>query len=214
MAEPEHHSQLRGADAPLRGRLLTFGVKILAVIICLMVAGCTTAQRSTREEPAGTFFAEIRLTAGALSGVEKSRTGFAFYIEENDGIAGPRLTGYRYKRGERVQTFGGGSDSADTVRALRFLGLRPFDFSAEVKLCASRLETEAKARGEEFLPPFVLDGAEYEIVIATPDGQFRLKEWNPGFAIDYYSPHSSDIAKLKKTLDALSQYYGHLEFGI
>ena len=120
----------------------------------------------------------------------------------------------RYKRGERIQIFGGGSDSADTVKALRSVGLRPFDFAGEVKSCAARLEAEAKARGDDFIPPFVLDGTECEIVIVTPDGPFRLQEWNPGFAIDYYASHSPDIAKLKKTLDLLSQYYGHLEFGI
>jgi len=189
-------------------------VKILPFIVCLLTVGCTTVQRSTREEPIGAFFAEISLTAGAFSGEEKSRTGFAFYIEENDGIAGPRLTGYRFKRGERVQIFGGSSDSASTVAALRQIGLRPFDFAAEVKSCASRLEADAKSRGEEFIPPFVLDGAEYEIVISTPEGPFHLKEWNPGFTIDYYAPHSPAIAKLKKTLDILSQYYGHLEFRI
>ncbi len=190
-------------------------MKTLVAIACvLLLGGCTTPPRSASETPVGTFFAEIRLTAGAFFGVEKSRTGFAFYIEENNGIAGPRLTGYRYKRGERIQIFGGGSDSADTVKALRSVGLRPFDFAGEVKSCAARLQAEAKARGEDFIPPFVLDGAEYEIVITSPDGPFRLKEWNPGFAIDYYASHSPDIAKLKKTLDILSQYYGHLEFGI
>jgi len=191
-----------------------FGVKTVVAIACLLLAGCTTPHRSSSEEPVGTLFAEIRLTASAFFGVEKSRTGFVFYIEENNGIAGPRLTGYRYSRGERTQVFGGGSDSARTVQALRSVGLRPFDFAAEVKSCAARLEADAKLRGEEFIPPFVLDGAEYEIVVSTPDGLFRLKEWNPGFSIDYYSSRSPDIAKLKKTLDILSLYYGHLELGI
>jgi len=190
-------------------------MKIFLIAICLLAAGCSTSIRDVAARPpSGTLFAEIRLTEGAFSGVEKGRSGFFFYIEEDDGIAGPRLTGYRYVHDSLVGLLGGGSDSRDTVLALRAIGLEPFDYTAEVKSCEARIQAGAKARGEQIMPPFVLDGAEYEIVVVTPNGRFVLKEWNPGASIDYYASHSDKIAKLKAVLDILAKYCGRLEFGI
>jgi hypothetical protein len=190
-------------------------MKTLIIVICLFAAGCSTAKREVVARlPLGTLFAEIRLTEGAFFGVEKGRSGFFFYVEEDNGIAGPRLTGYRYKHDSLVGVLGGGSDSRDTVFALRAIGFEPFDYAAEVKSCEARIQAEAKARGEQVFAPFVLDGAEYEIVIVTQTGRFTLREWNPRVSIDYYAQHSEKIAKLKAVLDILAKYYGLLEFGI
>lgn len=190
-------------------------MKALLALACLVLAGCVGALSSdTKDSPRGTFFAEITRKQGAFSGAEKHRTGFGFYIEENDRAAGPTLIGYRYERGSRVRVIGGGSASREVVAALRAVGLRPFDFAAEVDACDARFQAAAKSRGEVYFAPYTVDGAEYDIVIATPSGEFSLKRWNPGPAINYYASYSADIAKVKRVLDLLAQYYGRVEFGV
>lgn len=127
---------------------------------------------------------------------------------------GPLLTGYEYKDGEVRALFGGSSDSARIVQAVRDVGFEPFDFRSEVGATTARLDREAQARGERFMAPMVLDGAEYEITIRTVGGVFVLKELNPGYTIDALAPHSTKIAKLKAVLDILAQYYGRTKFGV
>lgn len=188
-------------------------MKAYLAIVCVLLGGCATRSWET---PRGTMFAEIRRMESAFAGTEKGWTGFAFYIEENDGIAGPRLTGYRYKGGHLVDVIGGSSLSASTVAALRAVELRPFDFAAEVSRVQAEIRKEFEARkpGYVYMFPAVVDGAEYEIEIATSAGPFWLKRWNPGFDIDYYAEHSPDIAKVRRVLEILSSYYGRLEFGV
>jgi hypothetical protein len=102
---------------------------------------------------------------------------------------------------------GGGFDSKEVLKAIADVGLEPFDFQKEV-------EKEAEHRGKQYEPFMVLDGAEYEIVVMTDKGKFSLREWDPGYKIDTYAAYSPKIAKLKKVLDILAEYYGRLKFGI
>lgn len=191
-------------------------VKLIVIIAALALSGCSSSRvgLAKTELPEGELLVSIELIEGALSGRPQGRTGFFFYVEDSPGIAGPRLTGYLYINGEIRDLFGGGSGSASVIKSIRAVGLEPFDFMAEVSSTAARLNAEAEARGERFIGPMVLDGAKYEIVVHTPTGPFRLKEWNPGPTINTFAPHNAKIAKLKALLDILALYYGRGKFGV
>ncbi len=204
-------------------RLLWPGRVPAIVLVCawlVALGGCTGVAEGRRAPQArGVPLASIRLTKGAFSGESKGRTGFFFFVEQPTGAGEPVLTGYEYRNGGLLDAFGGGSDSTAVLRAIEAVGLEPFDFLAEVE----RIEKAANGLRERpeqltddqvfLMPPFALDGAQYEIVIETKTGRMVLQEWEPGAAIDFYAPHSPRIAKLKAVLDLLARFYGRAKFG-
>lgn len=163
--------------------------------------GCSPAGRA----PEGVLLASVRLTEGAFSGQTQGNTGHFYYVRDSANGAGSRLTGYRYENGVVRERLGGASASASVVRAIRDVGLEPFDFAAELAATVER---------HDLMLPFTLDGAEYEITIRTSTGVFVLRAWNPGPTIDALAPHSEKIAKLKAVLDLLAQYCGRSQFGV
>jgi hypothetical protein len=186
-------------------------LRACGLLFVTLAASCAAAPRA---EPArGNLFASIRITESAFKGPIRDKQGFFFYLHEEPGVAGPMLEGYEFRNGKQVDEFGGGSESAGVIEAIRKAGLTPFDFKREVEEITARLQREATARGESFIGPQARDGAEWEIVIATESGPFTLRAWNPRGAIDQYAQYSKNIAKLKTVLDLLAQYYGQLKLG-
>jgi hypothetical protein len=191
-------------------------MKLLLSFLCAMFCGCAQPPigHITARPPQGALFAYVKVTGGLFDGRRKGDTGFFFYVENEPGIAGPVLSGYQYQNGELRDVFGGGSDSEKTVKVIAAVGFEPFDFKSEVELVVDRLTKEAEIRGKSFRRPQVLDGAEYEIRVVTTKGDFVLREWNPGYEIEFFATHSDKIAKLKSVIDLLALDYGHLKFGI
>jgi hypothetical protein len=162
-------------------------------------------------------FASILMTRTASGAVVERKTGFVFSTEPiPTGTAGEvirALRGDEYRDGRRVESFGGGTESATFVASIANVGLVPFDFDAEVAQVTARLSREAEQRGDTFLEPQGRDGNEWEITIATQAGMFTLRAWNPRASIDAYAPYSDKLARLKAVLDLLAQYYGRLKVG-
>jgi hypothetical protein len=181
-------------------------MRLIMVTLCLLLAGCTgfSFHRVFQDKPNGTLFVSIKKTEDAFSGPVKHDTGYFFYVETGPAGFGPTLTAYHIVDGEIREVEGGGLDSQELMKAIAAVGLGPFDLKKEVQPVVSRLEKEAEQRGELMVPTFALDGAEYEIVIMTDKGRFRLREWNPGVTIDAYAAYSPKIAKLKTVLDLLA----------
>lgn len=198
--------------APASLRFLFREARTPAALLALLLGGCATAGFPGLA-PRGTLLAEIHVTARSLEAPPAGAHGFSYYVEDDPGVAGPRLTGYRYANGKIVDRFGGGSESAAFVQAWHAIGLEPFDFEAEVRAAEARIQAAAR-NGERVLPPHVLDGSEYRLTFVTPHGRCELTRWNPGPTIDYYAAHSEKIARLKAALDLLAHYRGRLDLGI
>ena len=196
------------ATANSRGRAL-------GVLASLWLCACAAAlPAASKESDDDRLLASISVTNAAHSGPVRRRNGFFFYVRKEPGVAGPMLEGYEYRDGKQIDSFGGGSDSADVIAAIEKVGLVPFDFDREVQTLSARLGREAQQRGEPFLGAQARDGAEFEIVIETGSGRLSLRAWNPGVTIDAFASHSENIAKLKAVIDLLSQYYGRLKIGV
>jgi len=183
------------------------------LFITLFAGGCIAAPPETSNAPQERLLASIRLTESASRGPVDKKHGFFFYVVvPPQGIIGPVLEGREFRDGRLVDEFGGGSGSADVIAAIEKVGLTPFDFDAEVEAITARLLREAQAR-DEVLVTRGRDGAEWEVIVATSGGELRLRAWNPRDTINQLAPHSENIAKLKRVLDLLSQYYGDLKIG-
>ena len=188
--------------------------RLLAACASLWLCACAGSPPAVSQETEpGRLLASISVTESAHAGVLGKKNGFFFYIRTPPGIVGPVLDGYEFRDGKEVDSFGGGSGSAEVIEAIEKIGLAPFDFEREVEDLTARLTREANARGELYVRG-ARDGAEMEIVIATASGRFELRAWNPGGDIDTLAQYSPNIAKLKAVIDLLSSYYGRLKLGL
>jgi hypothetical protein len=189
-------------------------MRLIVVTLCLLLAGCANLSfHRVQYKPKGNLLVSIRKTEGSFTGSVKRDTGYFFYVETEPAGSDPTLTGYHIVDGDIKEEFGG-SDSKEVLKAIAAVGLEPFDYQKEVQTVTARFEKEAQQRGEQYIAPMALDGAEYEIIIVIDKGKLSLREWNPGSTIDAYAAYSPKIAKLKKVLDILAQYYGRFKFGV
>lgn len=173
---------------------------VLVVSVAVLV-GCAAPAHAPG--PRGKVVFSIRLTKGAFTGVPKGNTGVFFY--EDDRL----ITCYRMRDGDVIEVAGGGSDSTSALRGgLERIHFEAFDFEAELKTAAQRLEEKAKHDGTSILHLATLDGAEYEITYDFGRVSFRIQKWNPIPEIDYYAPHSEKLAKLKAVIDLFALNYG------
>jgi len=183
------------------------------IIICFFLFSllARSAEKLPDQEP----FLSIQITEGAFTGPETKKSGVFFYSRDpGKGIMGPILEIYFLSQGEVTKHLSGGSTSAETIRAIKKIGLTNFDYRKEKVSLDKRLRAEAEAKGEQYFPPIVLDGAEYKISYELDGHKFSLKEWNPGSEIYYYAEHSPKIRKLRDVINELCIYYGRLAFGV
>ena len=160
------------------------------------------------------LLASMTMTRSASKGPIHRKTGFEFHVVDAAPIGGgPFLEGEEYRDGKLADSFDAGSGAARVIEQIEKIGLAPFDFELEVSSVEARREKEAAQRGEDYLPLGSRDGAEWEIVIVTRSGRFRVRTWNPGASFDAYAGYSENFAKLKAVVDLLALYYGRLKFG-
>jgi len=154
------------------------------------------------------------ITQGAFSGPVKAPTGWVFYVEQDTLPAqGPILRGYRLVNGEIREATLSGTYTAKIIKAIEAIDFEPFDWDSEVVIAQKQLGKTLQ-EGEGVGIPTTRDGAEYEIVVNSKRGRFRMQEWNPNPLIDFYAPYSEKIAKLKRVIDTLAVYMGRRQLGL
>ena len=174
----------------------------LFVSLTLTFAGVSLAKAP---EPEGKLLASIEIVEG-FEPVRK-RTGWWFYFDESPGLTGPSVTGVEYRNGKIFQVFGGGSEP-ELFDAVYRSGIEWFDFAEEQDLVYERIAKEAEARGEEgVVVGGVRDGARSIVSLVTDKGVVRFDAWKIGVMSDILAPKSEKMARLKKVLDQLRQFY-------
>jgi hypothetical protein len=176
------------------------------VLIVLLISGCATCVPQIKDEvPKGEFFASMLITEGAFSGPITKKEGFVFYIEQpaQENVLGPFLNGYRYEKGELVEEFDQGSGAIEYIQKINQLNFVPFNYESELEKAVKEAEKD-----QEVVVLHGRDGAEWELKIATKNGMFKLREWNPGGEIEMLAPYNENFRKLNLIIKILAQYYG------
>ena len=182
--------------------------------ILLAIAGCSSPSQESSKLPKQEPLVSIMITQGAFSGPVKAPTGWVFYVEQSLPPAqGAILRGYRLVEGKIRETTLSGSYTAKVIAAIEAIDFEPFDWDSEVAIAQKRLG-ETLQEGEGVGIPMTHDGAEFEIVINSKRGRFRMREWNPQPFIDFYAPYSEKIDKLKRVIDTLAVYMGRKQLGV
>ena len=165
----------------------------------------------------GKLLFSYRLTEGAFSGVERKDTGVFFYLKNSTepNLELGAVVGFRMKRGKVVEKFGKGSFDSDKIRQqMERIAFEPFDYKAEVKRVKAILQEEAKRSGYQIIPPFALDGGDYEIRYVYGSVDYTLNWENPMTDMEFYARYSPKIAKLKALIDCFAQSCGREELNL
>ena len=187
-------------------------IMIWTFVSLLSFSNCRVGPtKDLKIEPRGELLAYFKITEVALIGPIKRTTGYYFYVESEENVAGPFLNGYQYQHGKIIQEFGTGSDSAAVIEAIEQIGLEPFDFEKEIMVAEEKSKANPDPNGVWVLS---MDGTEWEIMIQTKKGKFLSRIWNPGSEFKNYARYSANIAKLEQVLRILVRYYGEATIGL
>jgi hypothetical protein len=184
-------------------------VKRLAIVLAWALAVSSCAHEDGRrafDPPRGEMLAAMKMIGNPFVGPER---GFFFYLQRIPG-SGSVLSVYEYRNGKIVDVVDRGTvETGEFLSRLAAIGFKPFDYDAEVE----RAEA-AKRSARDDVDTIVLDGAEWEVTIATDAGRFAVRKLNPSGDFANYAPYSEDIAKLMAVVELLSDQYGKGKIGL
>ena len=158
----------------------------------------------------------LLITQSAFSGPLKDKEGWIFYSVKQSPFPERLLLSNSFHHGQVEEDFvtGSSSGSSRVLKEIESVGLEPFDWLHELTVARDRYGEAHKYDDSIFAEPSSLDGAEWEIVVTTAKGEFRMKAWNPGPLIDFYAPCDDRIGRLKRVIDILALSRGRKELGI
>ncbi len=181
----------------------------------LLLCGCAQHQVAPIYPPrTAEPIASIRITEDAFRGVIRRDTGTFFFFERGTGRSLGYLSSYRLSDGKVVEHWGTPLSKEQEAALLAKAPATPFDYSAEVQKTDRRLSEAAKKAGHANERPIVLDGAEYEVFLATRNGPLRFKAWNVGPEIEFFATHSGRIKEVNDYLSHLALFYGRSAMGL